>query len=210
MADIPRQGDLEVRVTDKATQLSSQVINHGDYDEQTVHDQSVVHAIEDDDDRVVYRGKYFIEFLRNSGSRQMNVDGSVTPVDFTVGPGTGKKWYIAEALIAIEDSSINFTKFGGRSALTNGILIKVTENGVERDIVGEPIKRNAGFSFIAYDSKISAASTDLMTVRWKISDSGTFIRLLKSTSDIIKITVQDNLTSISEFSASLVGYEVDE
>jgi len=164
-----------------------------------------------------YRGTLIIRHLILDGSEpytfvkgSMDVDGSVTPQNFYRTPPSGKKWFIAEVRITIEGSSINHTKFGSIAALTNGILFKVTEGGVERDFYEHAIKTNGTFRHVATDVKIDSSTTDMLSVTLDFRGMGTTLLLKNSTSDNFKIVVQDDLTGIDFMEATIFGYEVDE
>lgn len=158
-----------------------------------------------------YKGKYISEKVKNSGSSDMDVDGSVTPVEFMAGPGTGKKWYIARMILTIEDESINHIKFGGLAIpLTNGVDIKITEDGVERTLAEGLIKTNHEFYQLAYDVTIKSATTDILAMRWTFTKGGTFLRFKNSTSDKFSIIINDDLSALQAFQVIIQGYEVDE
>jgi len=205
MADL---NDLtaNVNIWDDAKSKAVSVITEGSNERLAVD----AYVSDSDNDFGVYRGKYVNQHLENAGSRDMNVNGSVTPVSFTAGPGSGKRWYIARLLVTLEDSSINHTKFGGQAALTNGIDFKVTESGTERDVIPHRIKKNGQWRHFSYDSAIESASTDIMTIRWTFANGLTAFKLNNADSDNLKIIVNDDLTSISTFVAVIQGFEVDE
>ncbi len=155
-------------------------------------------------------GKFFNVHLKNIASFDMNVNGSVTPVDFLFEPPPDKHIFISRLIIMIEDNNINFNKFGGISALTNGFFIKVTENGIERNLHDNIIKKNSHFHMLAYDVSIDSSTTDLLSVRWSFSKSGTYLHLHASTLDNFKVIVADNLTGLTTFHMAIQGFEVDE
>lgn len=75
---------------------------------------------------------YFDETAKNGGSPELNVDGSVTPATFTVGPPAGQSWYIFEFGISIQDSGSSDTdKYGALAALANGVDLIQYVNSVE-------------------------------------------------------------------------------
>ena len=148
--------------------------------------------------------------LTNGGSDELNVDGSVTPVDFTSEPPTNKNMIVYRLLLVMEDNSMSWPKFAGRTALTNGVVIYVTEDGVERNIVTDPIKTNRDFVWNCYDVEIDAATTAILRLRWTFSRAGTVLVLKDSFSDNFRIEINDDLSGVSYFKATIQGYEVDE
>ncbi len=150
------------------------------------------------------------KFFEDSGSPDLNVDGSSTPVEFLVTPTAGKIFYIHSISIVIEDNAINFTKFGGITALTNGLDFKVTENGLSEVILAN-IKTNGEFYTFANNVILESASIDILVAHINIKQStGTSIKLIAGSSDNLKIVINDNLTSINKFQVVVRGYEVDE
>jgi hypothetical protein len=206
MGDIPNNQKNTTGVEDVTTGYDLEINSSN---EALVHDQDLLTVAEGL--KPTHPGPFFNEFLENGGSSDLNVDGSSTPVDFTLSPPSGKIYHIHKVLIGIEDTSINHDKFGGiTGGLTNGILFKVKENGTERDLIPVALKKNAGFYVVAFDVTISSSTTDILVARWDFSDSGTTLKLQDSTSDYLKLTVQDDLTTITQFKVLVQGYEVTE
>lgn len=158
-----------------------------------------------------YPGASFIEYLKNGSSSDMNVDGSSTPVEFTISPPSGKIWYVRTISIVIEDDNINFTKFGGiAGSLTNGVDFKVKQNGLAEVLLAN-VKRNAEFASFTDELDITSASSDILIAHLKLrQNSGTSFKLVNSNSDYIKAVVNDDLDSLTGFKILIKGYEVDE
>jgi len=177
MADLNRQGDLQVQIADPTTQDIAGV---------TTDNRLKVDVLMTGNDTHPYKGMFFSYHLKDNGNYDLNIDGSSTPVDFYRGPASGKIWYVSRLLLMMEDTSMDHTKFGGiPGGITNGLDFKVTEDGVERSLVQHSIKENAEFHHICYDVQITSAVTDVLTVRWTFAKSGTWIRLTGSQSDNI-------------------------
>lgn len=155
-------------------------------------------------------GRLVLAFLENGGSSDMVVDGSSTPVDFIGSPPTGKIWYIKSIHIIIEDSNINFSKFGGIGSLTNGVDFFVTEDGQSERTLAS-IKRNGQFYSFANDVEIQSAATDILIARINLGvNAGTTLSLTNSNSEQLKATVNDDLTGLDVFNVLMQGFEVDE
>lgn len=157
-------------------------------------------------------GLRIAEFLKESGgSSDMNVDGSVTPVTFSAAPPTGKKWFIHSVTLIIEDSSINFKKFGGiAGGLTNGIEFRVKEGGLAEVTLGT-FKTNGDFHLFTTDIRLDSASTDFLTVNVNMRENaGTTLELSAANSEIFKLITNDNLISVDRFNVLIKGFEVDE
>lgn len=160
----------------------------------------------------VNKGDYINVHLRDNGNKDLNVNGSITPVEFSAGPPAGKKWFIARMIIVMEDNSMNWKKFAGISGgLTNGLDIEYSEGGVMKDLLdGEPIKTNLDFIEQCYDTEIDSENTDIIRVRWTFSKSGTFLQMNNTHADKMLIRVNDNLSSVDYFHVRIQGYEEDE
>lgn len=171
-------------------------------------------AVQTSEDSVIttnpFPGISFSSFLTNGGSSDMAVDGSVTPVEFVTQPPTGKRWYVHTLDIIIEDNSMNFSKFGGLPALTNGVDFFAKQNGAAEALLGN-IKRNGDFYIFANDAFIESSTTDLLVahIRTRIN-TGTTFKLDDSNSEFMKAVVNDDLLGIDVFQVLIRGYEVDE
>ena len=74
----------------------------------------------------------FRSYFENAGSSNMNVDGSVTPVEFEIGPSKTRDRFISMISFLIADANAILSKFGNITALTNGLRFFY-----EREAVGE-------------------------------------------------------------------------
>ena len=123
-----------------------------------------------------YPERFLFKFFRESGgSAEMNVDGSVTPVNFdVVHPHTATKperdaVFINRINCLIVDGNLRPSFFGGIAALTNGVTIDVLDaqlNSILDITAGEPIKTNVKrktlsrlLSFIFFRNIISRGIT---------------------------------------------------
>ena len=90
--------------------------------------------------RVIYNdsGKipfYSSDFIRNGGSASMKVDGSTTPVTFTWSAPDSSVWKIVSLQIIFGGSGdLRSNLFGGRSALTNGLIVEYQTDGTARTL----------------------------------------------------------------------------
>lgn len=159
----------------------------------------------------VNKGKFISLHLLNSGSSDMTVDGSTTPVEFSLTPPSGKKWFISRVIISMEDTNMSWKKFGSLTPLTNGVSASFLLDSVSHDLLdGATFKENASFTKYCYDAEINTDTTDILRARWTFSKSGTFIELRNNTSDKIAVTINDDLTSLDSFQIIMQGHEVDE
>ena len=142
----------------------------------------------------------------------LNVDGSVTPQVFTFPMDLLDDLFIAEIKFFGRDNGISFSNFLGQNGqLSNGILVEIkTDNNM---IQLPPIKTTDDFddvwSFGGSNFDVYFASgADKFTARFL--SSAFPLRRTESfgigNDDYIKITIQDNLTTISYLQAIVAGF----
>lgn len=151
-------------------------------------------------------------------SIDLNVNGSVTPIEFTVSPADlafNTKWDITRMLITINDATaMDDGKFGGVNALTNGIVIRV-ENSYTKNIFNA--KTNGDLASHMYDVQYIDATLGpggQYALRGRRSFSGqdkngVVIRLNANTDDAFKVVVQDDLTGLTKFHIIIQGHIVE-
>lgn len=140
-------------------------------------------------------------------TRELNVDGSVTPSVFVVqGPGnvSGQAVDIIRIMIQITcDSLPDFGKFGDISGgLTKGIVLRIN-NGITKNIWN--VKTNYEFANLAYDLAIydranPAEGVFGLACRYTFGGRdkhGTVVRIFPGQS--LELWVQDDLTSLLSF-----------
>ena len=156
-------------------------------------------------------------------SPNLNIDGSSTPVVFYVSPSglvdpsyatQGQKWDITRIIFAITDATaMDDAKFGGVTALTNGIIVR-KKNNYYKNIFNA--KSNGDFALHAYDvtyvpDTLGPAGEYGLRVRRSFAGpekNGVTIRLDAETDDEIQIIVRDNLTGLTGFQAVVQGHIV--
>lgn len=149
------------------------------------------------------------------GSNNMNVDGSSTPVEFVLSPKNltnGQEWDIVRLVFTITDqSSMDFSTFGGIAALTNGAVLRISD-GDTKHIFN--VKTNGDFSARAYDTayadKAPAGYYGFSCRRTfgGQSKNGVTIRLTSTTNDELKILIQDDLRNLDSFYCIAQGHVV--
>lgn len=149
------------------------------------------------------------------GVTSMNVDGGTTPVIFRVSPlsmDSSVQWDITKIIIHIEDdAAMDDTKFGGISALTNGVVMRkkdgtyvhffnAKDNGALIDYC----------SIYDYSEKAGGGGYGFRVVKafGGQDNQGVVIRLAASSSDELQIIVQDNLTTLTDMHATAIGHVV--
>lgn len=136
------------------------------------------------------------EFCRNGGSREMNVDGSVTPVPFDFLADATDDIAVTEVRLVMVASAINMKgeDFGANIPLTNGMKLEATVNGSTAEfanfLVNEDFLAAPGDVRTIYDGP----ANDQVLASFNF---GGALILKGGTSDRIRVAVRDDLTEAS-------------
>lgn len=150
-----------------------------------------------------------------SGSKNMNVDGSVTPVIFGVrntDEQIGSEFDITRIIIHCETSgTVDLSKFGDiAGGIARGIVMRKVD-GVQRNVFNA--KTNGELKNLMYDFDIQAAlgnQQDGFTGRLTFGGQeklGVVIRLKQG--EDLQIVIQDDLTSLQLFEIICEGHLVE-
>lgn len=147
-------------------------------------------------------------------SPQMNVNGAVTPVSFTIAPVGTVKWDIVRIIFVMTHTSAGSDdKFGNITALTNGVVLRKS-NGVHHTIFNA--KTNGELRERMYDLDYNAAignakdSTGGRRTFGGQSKNGVVIRLDPANNDALELFIQDDLSGLSSFRMIAQGHVVDD
>ena len=143
---------------------------------------------------------YFFDYLLNAGSNVMRVDGSVTPVVFSSGPGASENWYVTQIIMILQDGgNLDATDYGAiAGGLTNGVLFEQTRNGTPHQMAN--IKLNLELAMLFSEATLEGRAQGFL------NDANIFIgvfsvepeiSLLGATSDVIRVTIRDDLTPLT-------------
>lgn len=142
---------------------------------------------------------YKITPLHNAGVKNMNVNGSVTPVNFDFSPDTGETWYLDCLKIFFADSgTTSVTNFGAIAALTNGLQLVVRSNGTEYTVI-DSVKNNREITCYFGESPLITPTSGFIETADVYNGAIFFtppITLKNSTGDYVRMRVRDNLSSI--------------
>ena len=161
--------------------------------------------------------KQFRGFLVNSaGGDSLAVDGSTTPVEFSLTQQVGKVLFITNIRIVLHSTYMelqtnDFRRFGTAAVapgLTNGILLYVEQSGVQTNLFIDPIQTIGDFmdyadDFTNFVNAISSQS-DFLSFDFNFD---TPVVLVPGSTDKIEMVVRDNLTSIDLFRVIGRGYQ---
>lgn len=169
-------------------------------------------------DEFLTRYKLYRGFLLNSSSsKDLNVDGSVTPVEFSVSSEDGKVLYVTHIRVLLngtyfEMGTQDFRRFGtattGGAALTNGITLQAIQGGVTTDLFADPITRTGDF-FNYSDDYINlynavGSQEDFLSFDFDFEQP---IVLPEAVEDKLVMTINDDLTSIDLFQVIVRGWQ---
>lgn len=155
------------------------------------------------------------EYLTNAaGSSSLNVNGSVTAVDFSVRAETGVTKWITGFDVLFEDgqmdmSTTEFRRFADAAAtLTNGILIFAEQSGVTTNIAVDPIQVMGDFFNYAdsYVNLVNAVAANTDFLRWTFMLDKPIV-IPAGTQDRFVFTIRDDLTAMNSFKVIARGYK---
>lgn len=158
------------------------------------------------------------EYLVNTaGSPDMNVNGSVTNVTFSIDSNSGTTQWINGIRILMEDVSLeintsDFRRFGTATTsgvpLTNGIQIQTFQSGETVNIANEPIRFLGDFLRYAdsFVNIINSVGTNEDYIHFDISFDKPVV-LASGGSDALRIVIRDNLTAINSMRCIARGYK---
>lgn len=167
------------------------------------------------DSRPPYKVEYHSEPFLNGASPNMNVNGAVTPVVFSIGPGAGEEWCAVRLGYQMDDGGQADTgKFGNiNGGLTNGLLIEHVFPSAHTHTF-----KNLQFNeqVVMHFSEGSVVTGDVGIVKSTGFFQGHFdyngppFTLNGDDGDLIRVTIRDNLSSINLLRMALSWWEVVE
>lgn len=145
-----------------------------------------------------------------TGTKDMAVNGAITAVPHMLIPASGEVYTVERMIIYIEDNvAIDATNYGGISALTNGITLKIlkqSDDSVVQDLLdGLPIKKNGHWARMCYDVVAGAYGNadDYLSVRWTFSKAGA--PLVLTDENYLSLQVNDDLSALFGHFAMVQG-----
>jgi len=161
--------------------------------------------------------RLFRGFLENGGSNDMNVDGSVTQVEFSVESGLNVNIWVTGVRFIFEDRNLemntnDFRRFGtataAATALTNGLLFQTTQSGETVSLFSDPVVFMGDFFTYADDylNLINSVGTqeDFLSFDFDFEKP---VVLAEGLTDKVFVTVRDDLTALDKFQVLVRGYQ---
>lgn len=139
----------------------------------------------------------------------MAVSGSpASPIIYEIKPPVDEVWHITRILILITDQSVmDDSKFGGITALTNGVVLRQNNNGTISTIT--KWKANSDMTEdmfdVVYSDKAPAGFYGLRG-RFTFTKAGSIVRLDGNLNQSLQITIQDDMTDLNIFRIKAQGH----
>lgn len=144
-----------------------------------------------------------------TGSDDINVNGSVTPVDFWVQPAPDEVLYVRHVSISISDNgNPSYNGYGNISGpLANGSILFYEQNGVEK-FASKAFNENDDFieSSDSYDVVTFSNNVNVTIYREHYDEYSQGIRLNGATNDKFGFRVRDNLSTLLEHKCRIKGH----
>jgi len=144
----------------------------------------------------------------HTGPWNLAVDGSVTPKIAHILVPPKCEFNIYQLTISITDNVVmDSAKFGGISALTNGILFRI-KNGFIKNL--PLVVNNIGFAEqgcdIRYDDKAPAGVYGFQAKKNYLKTNGVALRLNGATQDQLQCIIRDDLTDLTMMNITINGH----
>ena len=153
-----------------------------------------------------------IVYLKNAGSQDMGVDGSVSTINFDAGPTASTVWYVYKISLVIQDSELKkpekFGRIGG--GLTNGFNVQTIISSTTRNVTDDPILNNIELGTF-FDLDWTASDDSLAAddpVAFFNHKFAVPVKLDGDNTDLFRAQVQDDLTDLDYFFMLIHAYEV--
>jgi hypothetical protein len=156
----------------------------------------------------------FRSYFLNGASNDMRVDGSSTPVEFSIDADADYDYFIKSMSVKLSDPSAKLDKFGNLTALTNGVSFRWESQEIGELTIHDGIKDNLEFFRLSKQKAeiidLSGGGADAIVVTIDLAEmfgNPWGVRLTKGTTERLVMQVNDNLgTGIVEF--NIIGYGV--
>lgn len=153
--------------------------------------------------------------LVSISSDSLNVDGSVTPVVFSILPFSLQSGDMVRTICEMrDDAEMDFTTFGGGPALTNGCVMRVNHgDGTYSHLYnfkdnGDIIEQSFDFEFLLPKTGNSTRGFAARITWGGQSNHGAVIRLDGSLGEALEVIVQDDLTGLVRMHWTAQGSEL--
>ena len=146
-----------------------------------------------------HKKQFMLPLSDSSGSIEMNVDGSVTPVEFKLQPPADENYLVHRAILYIEDSGSFDSGFWGNGiTMANGIDFCLVIDGKESTCTPFPWKMIGDVAAVAYDfdHKKIGAGNEWAASRLSFDKFGDGVPLSGQRGDYLLMRINDDLTGL--------------
>ena len=147
-----------------------------------------------------------------TGTKSAVGDYSVTPETFFIQPAAGTYYFLYRILFSVEDNGApNAGFYGSNLTLTNGVILR-SKTGAAEDTDftdGIPIKRNAEFGRLAYDSTPQSygIGDNFVLCRFTFDKFGGPLVLKGDDSQSLEIALNDDFSGLTGHYFMVEGQE---
>jgi hypothetical protein len=150
-------------------------------------------------------------------SRDMSVDGSVTPVVFSVTPGglhESVQWDIYTATFYIQGTlAMDDGDFGDQAALTNGCVLRFKSGSFYKNVLNfknnGDLRQECGNREYAIAPPAAKTSVSALKEGRDYTQHGVSARMAAATAQEFQLVVQDDLTAVDFMSVKIFGHVVE-
>lgn len=153
---------------------------------------------------------YSQTLFTNGSATNMNVDGSGTPVDFDITVGGLTFYIIGFSVLLWDPGTMSVANFGSISSLANGVEIIQEVDSTEYTLA--TITNNAEMALFFPEQKFTTSvntgflnAIDIFIGSVKFPEP---ITISGPDSDSLIVRINDNLTGLTAFSMSALGWRV--
>ena len=135
-----------------------------------------------------------------TGTKNATGNYAAAATSFFIQPAPGEIFRIQRMIVSVHDEQkFKPEEYGNLSALTNGIFVRVSNNGTTLDLTdGVPVKTNGGWGALCFDAELYSAAAgngDYLRVRWTFAASGYPIRLVGDNNDRLEVVLNDDFNN---------------
>lgn len=155
----------------------------------------------------------------DSGTTDMNVDGSSTPQTFYVGANSEYDIRIMGISILIADTGIVHNNFGTLSALSNGWDLILREGGESTTLINKAKTNGEVIVYTGSGRPFGDGAQSWELLNWNATDDALLcyytmneyvpggLRIARGSDDRLRSVVNDDLTGLTNFFVRIFGYK---
>ena len=142
------------------------------------------------------------KYLLDGTTKNINVDGSSTAVEYEYAPGVGETFSVESlSFYMAESGGLAYDKFENGSSLSTGLKVEIKSQGTVKEFIN--LQTNADLALVFFGGTYTGSknSWEGQTVFL------TPVLLDNANGDYIKVIVRDDLSSVTYAAFAVRGYE---